>query len=59
MDSDEVMSHRGVCQHGSPVKAVSVSGAGLDTGRGGGGGLQRRVRVVMDEDRAREGRGMK
>lgn len=35
-----MMSHRGVCQHGSPVKAVSVSGARLDTGRGGGAAAQ-------------------
>lgn len=39
------------------MKAVSVSGqAGYWKGRGS---VQRRVRVVMDEDRAREGRGMK
>lgn len=39
----EVMSHSGVCQHGSPVKAASVSGqAGCwkgwgVTARGAGG----------------------
>lgn len=26
MESDEVLSHSGVCHHGSPVKAASVSG---------------------------------
>lgn len=36
-----MMSHRGVCQQGSPVKAVSVSGrAGCWKGRGWGAAAQ-------------------
>lgn len=36
IESDEVMSHRGVCQHWGPVKAVSVSGRAGYRREGGG-----------------------
>lgn len=52
MESDEVLSHSGACHHGSPVKSVSTT----ERQRLEGGV---RVREVMDEDGAREGRGMK
>lgn len=54
MESDEVLSHSGVCHHGSPVKAVSTCGRRRRRLEGGV-----RVREVMDEGGAREGRGMK
>lgn len=55
MESDEVLSHSRVCHHVGPVKAASASGRQRQPRLVGGIG----VREVMDEDRAREGRGMK
>lgn len=55
MESDEVLSHSGVCHHGSPVKAVCTTGRQRRPRLEGG----IRVREVMDEDGAGEGRGMK
>lgn len=56
MESDEVMSHGGVC-HSEGCICIMPS---WSLKRGAAGGvLQMRARVLMDEDRVREGRGMK